>query len=308
MFRIIMLLTLSDIKLPSCTFNIVIFSLIFSVVANGTTVIKVTGKDTLKNKYLTFKARQNEPVEQITQRTGKHISQDIVNLLIIEQALHYGGMDIDYEFVSAPNVKRAMWLVKKGIALIASNSPFSVTIDESVFKSSPILARHDFVKGIYGLASNKALMKVSSLKELQGFSAVTNANWQVDIETLQALKPKSLSITPLFNSVLQQIKHRDIDFTLLKTGTEVDKLARKYGVKLARVPGVGIELIGTRHFIVSKKHPDGEKVYRALEKGLAVLHAKGLILQYYRATGNITPKKESNIKILNTIKSKHESY
>ena len=67
------------------------------------------------------------------------------------------------------------------------------------------------------------------------------------------------------------------------------------------MPGVGIELIVTRHFIVSKKHADVEKIYKALEKGLAVMRAKGLIRQFYQDVGTI-PKNGSNIRVLNAIK------
>jgi hypothetical protein len=149
-------------------------------------------------------------------------------------------------------------------------------------------------------------MKVTSLKELQKFSAVIDASWKLDIENLKAIKPKSLTLVHLFVSQLQLINHRGIDFTLLKENTNVEKIATDYGVKLAMVPGVGIVLKGTRHYIVSKKHPDGEKVYKALEKGLAVLREKGLIKQYYQDVG-IGPANSSNIKILNAIMPKPES-
>ncbi len=293
-------------KFLTCKLVIVTFSLMFSVAVTGEMIVKITSAPVLEKQYKAFVARQAKPVEQRTKITGMHLNQAIASLVIIKQALHHGGLDIDYDFVHVPNVKRAQLMLAKGIALIASNTPFSIAIDESVFKSSAIIAHGGLIKGIYGLASNKALMKVTSLKELQSFSALTNSTWLVDIETLQAIKPKSLYSTPLFSSMLQLINNRGIDFTLLKIDANVDKIATEHGVKLAMVPGIGIELMGTRHFIVSKKHPDGEKVYKALEKGLAVLREKGLIRQYYQDVGTI-PANGSNIKILNAIKSKPDS-
>jgi len=278
----------------------------FSVAVTGAMIVKITSTPLLEKQYQAFVVQQQTPVEQRTKLTGKHLNHSIASLVIIKQALHHGGLDIVYDFVHAPNVKRAQWLLDKGLALMASNTPFSIRINESVFKSSAIIAPRSLIRGIYGLASNKALMKITSLKELQSFSAVTNSTWLVDIETLQNIKLKSLSLTPLYSSMLQLINHRGIDFTLLKIGANVDKIATKQGVKLAMVPGIGIELMGTRHFIVSKKHPDGEKVYKALEKGLLVLHEKGLIIQYYQDVGTI-PVNGSNIKILNAINPKPDS-
>jgi len=260
----------------------------------------------LEKQYQTYVAQQENPVEQRTKITGKHLNQGIASLVIIKQALHYSGIDINYDFVHAPNVKRAQWLLEEGRALIASNTPFSVSINENVFKSSAIETNGGLIKGIYGLASNKALMEVTSLKELQSFTAVTNSNWLVDIENLQALKLKGLSLTPLFTSQLKLINRRGIDFTLLKIDADVDKISSKHGVKLAMVPGIGLELIGSRHFIVSRKHPDGEKIYKALENGLAKLRKKGLIRQYFQDVGAV-PANESNIKIINSTMPKPES-
>jgi len=278
--------------------TVVVFHLIFSLAVNGAMIIKVTGNRTLEREYLAFEAKRTKPVEQLTQLTSEHNSQMVSNLVIIKQALYFGGLDIAFEFVPAHNVKHSMRLVAEGSALIASNIPFASSIDVNVFQSSSILGHGGFIKGVYGLASNKELMKVSSLKELQAFSVITNATWRVDISTLEALKPKAIYFTPLLSSMVRQIKYRRVDFILLKLNLDEAITSKLVDVKLTRVPGVGIELIGTRHIIVSKKHPDGEKTYKALEKGLAVMRAKGLIRQFYQDVGTL-PKNGENIKVLN---------
>ena len=62
---------------------------------------------------------------------------------------------------------------------------------------------------------------------------------------------------------------------------------------LAVVEGVTIGLEGARHFMVSKLHRDGHLVFKALERGLDVLKAKGAFRKAYIECGFINPLLES---------------
>ena len=67
--------------------------------------------------------------------------------------------------------------------------------------------------------------------------------------------------------------------SLCNTGKNLDD------VDLTLVPGIKVSFPGTRHFMVSKKHPLGAKVYAALERGLVVLRERGVISMAYRECG-----------------------
>jgi len=42
--------------------------------------------------------------------------------------------------------------------------------------------------------------------------------------------------------------------------------------KVVAIEGVKIALNDSRHFVVSRKHPYGQKTFIALQKGLKILH------------------------------------
>ena len=59
----------------------------------------------------------------------------------------------------------------------------------------------------------------------------------------------------------------------------------KDGFTFIPVPDVLIALYDTRHFMVSKKHPEGNAIISKLNRGLAVLMEQGIVDSLYRDCG-----------------------
>ena len=151
--------------------------------------------------------------------------------------------------------------------------------------SSEILAVGAFVKGIYGLESNSELMDVTSLEELRGFTAVSLLQWKVDWKTLEELELKELHRVNKYDLLFNLVGKKGIDFTLLEVPPLPHINLEMNDVTLAPVPNVLIALNDSRHYMISKKYPHWEIIYRALEKGLAILKEDGTIRRFMKDSG-----------------------
>lgn len=260
--------------------------------------IPISVPKNLVERYYEILQREGKRAEEFEHFNIKKVTKGFVSLVIIKQALTAGGLDVDFELIMAPNSSRGAMLVQSGVAVMSQQTMFKELFTDDLWMSSVILGSGEHIKGIYGLASNKALMQVSTLEGLQKLSAVINTAWKHDIRTLEDIMLDSLHITPNYDAQFKLIKYREIDFTLLDFSHDIEKPQIYGGVELYPVPNVAIEIIGDRHFMVSKKHPDGAKVYQALEKGLKTLRSKGLIRQYY-GEAKVIRSDLSDWKILN---------
>ena len=92
-----------------------------------------------------------------------------IRLVILEQALHKGGLAVNIDFIITRNTQRGAVMVQSGEALIS----FAGAKDS--FHSSVLPSIQDSIRGIFGLESNHALMKVKTLEELKKFSAVAKS-------------------------------------------------------------------------------------------------------------------------------------
>jgi hypothetical protein len=61
------------------------------------------------------------------------------------------------------------------------------------------------------------------------------------------------------------------------------------GIKLVPIKGIKIAFAGSRHWPVSRKHPQGQAFYEAMERGLSYMEAHGIIQQAYLECGFFHP-------------------
>ena len=89
------------------------------------------------------------------------------------------------------------------------------------------------------------------------------------------------------------VLYRNVDFTIQEFANTSDLAYTFQGKRLIPVPGIKLVLDGSRHFLVSKKHKNGKKVYQALEKGLKILREKGTVQRYLTESGFYRKELES---------------
>jgi len=210
-----------------------------------------------------------------------------------------GGLgEVTVSFVEVPNSARERAEVKSGIAVAGSQDYWSQDFDDSVFKSPPIVDEGQFVKGIYVLPANKSILAVRDMPHLQRYSAVTLHGWMRDISALKAMNLRDLLYTQSDENLFHFLKLGRADFTLLEFSSAPDLALSLAGVTLVPIPQVKVTIPGSRCLMISKKHPDGQRVYEALLKGLAVLRETGTILRVLTESG-FSPERVKNWKSIN---------
>lgn len=210
--------------------------------------------------------------------SSRHSNRTVANLILLQQALHQGGSNYTIEFVPAPNPSRAISIVKSGKAALLGNDIWDCEFDERVYKSSEIIGSGEFEKIIVGRQDNTQLMQAKSLKDLQPLSVVTGHDWHVDIQTLAGMKVNYINKVPLYSLQFKMLTAGRVDFSMLEASyLHEEKKTELQKMNLGVVPGIKIGLVGSRHYMVSKKHPEGEQALEILERGLTILRAKGLI-------------------------------
>lgn len=236
-------------------------------------------------RYESFLEEKGVPPVEITDLKSEFTNRHVADLIIIQQALHAAGLPVQIDFIEIPNSARERMMVRNGDVVMSGQELFSLAITDDVFMSSAIIPKGAFVKGVYGMKQNALLKTVTSLDELQQFRAVSSTAWKVDWLTLKEMNLKELRNVPRGEMMFILVANRKADFALLEFSANEDMSTTLGDVTLYPVPGVKVGLVDSRHFTVSKLHPDGPKVYEALEKGLAVLRERGVIDKYFRQVG-----------------------
>ena len=214
----------------------------------------------------------------------------MVELIILQQALFFGDIDAEIDFDIMPSLGRDITEVKKGNFVMSSRIYEEDRFDRSVLKSNAIVLANEFHKAFYGLASNKALMNAKSLNDLQALSTVTVASWEGDVNILRDLNINKRHLSYNFNTIFNLIQYRDIDFVLLELPRRADLVQTWNGVTLVPVNNLLVKFPQSWHYMVSKKHPDGDMIYQALQKGLSAMREQGLIRKYLQQILFFHPK------------------
>ena len=237
------------------------------------------------NRYHVFIEKNQKQAIDLTHLSITETNQEgPIRLVILQQAMHKAGLAVNIDFLISPNAKRSELMVQGGEALISMSWP------EDTFKSSALFNQQDRIRGIFGLESNHALMKVKTLEELRKFSAVARTARKNDVRILRTIAPSSLRVVNTREAVFGLIAYRNIDFTLIGLHNEKNGFKRSEGgVTLVPVPGILIKPNASSHFYVSKKHKHGEMVYQALEKGLVIMREQGLIKLYAQQLQKFKP-------------------
>jgi len=277
-----------------------LFCTSFITPAAPQTTIKIAVTQRLADFYQSALKKEQKQVINFTEQNLIDTTKGFVSLVILQQALHKGGLSSNVEFIISPNLNRSQLLVQSGDALLTLTTIQENYTLPNTFKSSPLIHSKDMVRGIYGLKSNHALMKVKALDELKKFTATTNSAWREDLTSLQAIEPAKLDVVSSLKSVFTRIAYRNIDFTLLDLPKGTPEFQRHHEeIILVPVPGLFINTRNKRHFLISEKHPDSQITYQALEKGLKIMREQGLIKKYYRQVKQF-PSDIPDWKILNT--------
>lgn len=204
--------------------------------------------------------------------------------LLTCQALTIGGIDPIFKFHEYPNYGRALKELKKGSIHLLFSTVWLNQKNENLYVSQPLMHSGDFEKGIYTLEDNNALLKVTNVEQLKGFSAISNKEFLVDWQILSKLEIDIYS-NPNWERLFKMLKAKRGDFILAEFSPEPDMSIITSGVKLIPVPMIKVTFNQSRHLFVNKHKENSEIIFEGLQSGLKILQAQGTIKKAYQSLG-----------------------
>ncbi len=261
-----------------------------SGMAHAVEPITILTQQDVYNDYQRFVGKRN-PLT-LTHFAGEGSRRDVVELVLVQQALAQGGLTRPVKLVKVDNnsdsYTRYLKEILSGNATMGGNSAWQVdlkSIDDKVYISSPLIRSGEFEAGLYTSPDNKKALAARSLEDVRGLTAVVADSWKPDVATLENLKLKQLLQTQSWDSMVGMVEKGRADMLLAPFQPTADMSLKLGEYTLVPIPDVKVGLAGSRHLFVSRNAPHGAETYDALEKGLAKLRAKGIIEQAYRESG-----------------------
>ncbi len=240
------------------------------------------------------------PILDITDYSGKNAQRDVVEFILIQQALLLGGADIQFNFIYGNYDARNLKLLNEGLLLLSFDSLWLSATEQykdNLYISEPLIRKGEYYAGVFTSEQNVANYNAKTLS-LSDMTIVSSKDWHVDWVTLQSLKPKKLVHESDWIVMAKMVSRGWIDGMLapFKKQHNFSYIGPDY--KIFAIPNVKVALNDSRHFVVSKKHPLGQQTFEALQRGLKILRDRGLIEKAYREAGFLN----DDVKDWRTIK------
>jgi len=231
----------------------------------------------------------------ISQYGGPHARRDVVEFLLLQQALALGGQTQPLALLSMPSSARLQLEVRAGHAVCSATSywreDFPAAEQELLF-SQALLGDGEFEVGLYTAPGNARALAARSLQDLRALTFLSNRDWRVDWRTLEQLGIGKLLHAGNWDLMPRMVASGRADVLLAPFQSGADLALEVRGVRLVPIPGLKIGMRGTRHYLLSARHPQGQAVKAALDAGLMQLRRQGVLRKAYEQSGFINTATE----------------
>ena len=164
-----------------------------------------------------------------------------------------------------------------------------------MYISDELIRKGEYFAGIFTSPNNKKVFQLQHLSDFNQLTSVSTPRWRTDWKTLSQLPLKDLVAEDEWLSQVRMVSMQWIDFMLMPLMPQMGNQYVLEDIVLQAVPNVLILLDDSRHFVISKRHPDGAQAFKALQKGLKILREQGAIEKAYRQAGFIPELSEQLI-------------
>ena len=240
-------------------------------------IINVSTTASFAEDYEKFLQEKQLPPEEINDFKSKYSSRVVADLVLISQALKLGGMDAKLNIVTFPNSARERAQVKKGKIAISGQAHWRTEFDSRVHISSATIPRGRFIKAILGLPNNEKLKDLRWYTDFQQITTAIVPSWAHDLQLLEKMGVKHIYKAPSRGNLIKMAHAGRVDFILIDFSNKIkDGYFLEDDIKLKVTEKTKIVLDGSRHYMVSKLHPQGDRIYKALEAGVKIMKEKGV--------------------------------
>lgn len=255
---------------------------------NAEPSIAIFIRDDVYHDYKRFLAGRQP--QNITDFSGQFIRRDVVDMIIAQQALHLGGFDKTFDYQVGKINFRNTKLLEQGELLISFDSYWyedAKSLAGKVYISDAVIRKGEYFAGIFTSPKNKKVFNLYHLSDFNQLTSVSTPRWRTDWKTLSQLPLKDLVAEDEWLSQVRMVSMQWIDFMLMPLMPQMNNQYVLEDIVLKAVPKVLVLLDDSRHFVITKHHPDGKRAFKALQKGLTLLREQGAIEKAYRQAGFI---------------------
>lgn len=216
-------------------------------------------------------------------------------MLIVKEALRVGGFSSKTQFRQVQNNFDDLIdkIIQGRISLFCQTQFIGevAPLKNDIHISDAVVDANTFYVGLYVSEDNLKALDFSEAG-LSSLRAISNSSWRHEWQVLSGLDLALLQHSPNYNYMVKSVIKQQSDFMLRSfKGTE-DMSVYRLGGRMVPIPGVKILLPESRHFAVSKRHPDGDALILALNKGIKILKDNGFIHRIYSKAGVYDPRVE----------------
>ncbi|MCF2858993.1 hypothetical protein L1286_16030 [Pseudoalteromonas sp. SMS1] len=232
---------------------------------------------------------------------SQFVRRDVVDMVLLHKALLLGGFDKPFRYRPGNVNFRNSNLLDQGKQLLSFDTYWleeAQQKEDKLFISEPVVRKGEFYAGIYHARDNRRVQYIASLEDLRGLTAVSSNRWPVDWNTLNDLPLKELVNEPNWAAQAQMVNKQWVDFMLIHLIPSAKNDFQLETIDLVSHSKWVVLLDSSRHFVVSRLHPEGERAFMALQRGLKKLRLQGKIVDAYRQAGlipDMTKYKQLNV-------------
>ncbi|AIY66058.1 hypothetical protein [Pseudoalteromonas piratica] len=291
--------------LKLCRFKVLVF-ILFNLLtgfaayaAKSSNEIDMYIRDDVYVDFQAFVAGRD--LHEIKSFTGYRMRRDVVDMVLALQALKIGGFDKRFNYQVGKVTLRNTNILERGKQLLSFDTYWyadAEKIAEYAYISEPVFRKGEYLAGVFAHPENRKVFTIDSLEDFSSFTSISTPRWHADWQTLSSLKLKKLYQDDEWLQQIRAVDKKWADFVLLPFMPALNNHYKLHSLELLAVPGIALTFNDSRHFVVSKKHPDGEAAFNALQKGLRELAKQNRIKKAYIEAGFIPEK--GTVKVLNS--------
>lgn len=260
-----------------------------AVIANAT-IVAAVDEDIIADYQLFVGERDPLLIDYFG---GPGARRDVIEIILLQQALDLGGFKGKVTLRPENSYLRILKLITDGQVALSGALMWKEDIkpySTHLFKTKAVVKEGEFIAGLYTRPGHQHALRANTLEKVRHLSAASNDHWNADIKTLHALGIKKIQFSTYWVQIVRMVVANRADFTLAPFQVNPEMKVVVGNLELVPIPGIKVALPGSRHWPVSKKHPQGEEIFNALEKGIKLLEQKKIIQRAYEECGFFHPQ------------------
>ncbi len=215
------------------------------------------------------------------------IRREIVEVLFFVKALHLGGCRCRIEFIPSDEpFARSIMQIKNG-RMVASPVPGfhgDPRFNSEVHLSNHLHDNKSLFVGLYTSMKRKDLLDDLNQPKIKDLVYAVGEHWKPDILFLESNKLTFVE-TIDWRSLLGMLSIGRADVVLQPIRPTKDFGFKQFGDYFLPIPKIKVAFPFSRHYIVSRHHPDSADFILFLNRGLEILKNRGEISKGYKAAG-----------------------